>query len=332
MRIRNCAGTKSSRSLLSSPIRCSSPWQQGQVLSSISTIDLGPRHVRRHAPRLPRRLRVRACAAQLLRTRNSRPRADRKRGAEAHRRILRDREGNPRPQRVVRQQKSRPLVDAFEAWPRAKLALISQKIKLPEAIRYALSCWQGLTCFIDEGRIEFDNNAVERSIRGIKLSRKNAAVCRIRRWCRTLGCRRALGRDLQDQRRRSARLSHRVLTRIVNSIQTETSTSPALSLPSSSPQSCGLRTTLIEHPTGPPIHRCQHRSRPSAPILAQPGSPGGPHDCSGSIEQRTGRRAEGRATKPLDEAVSCPLPHTGYSIRFSVSGLTRMRLRGVGGR
>jgi transposase len=34
--------------------------------------------------------------------------------------------------------------------------------------------WQGLTRFIDDGRIELDNNTVERSIRGIKLNRKNA--------------------------------------------------------------------------------------------------------------------------------------------------------------
>jgi hypothetical protein len=81
---------------------------------------------------------------------------------------------SPEERRLVRQQKSRPLAEAFEAWLRAKLALISQKIKLAAAIRYALSRWQGLTRFIDDGRIELDNNTVERSIRGIKLSRKNA--------------------------------------------------------------------------------------------------------------------------------------------------------------
>jgi len=37
--------------------------------------------------------------------------------------------------------KGRPLADAFEAWLRAKLALISQKIKLAAAIRCALSRW-----------------------------------------------------------------------------------------------------------------------------------------------------------------------------------------------
>src|SRR5436190_12817384 len=76
--------------------------------------------------------------------------------------------------RLARQQKSRPLAEVFERWLRAKLALISQKGRLADAIRYALSRWEGLTRFIDDGRIELDNNAVERSIRPIALNRKNA--------------------------------------------------------------------------------------------------------------------------------------------------------------
>ncbi len=76
--------------------------------------------------------------------------------------------------RLVRQQRSRPLIEALEPWLRTKLALISQKGKLAEAIRYVLSRWQGLTRFLDDGRIEFDNNTVERSIRPIALNRKNA--------------------------------------------------------------------------------------------------------------------------------------------------------------
>jgi transposase len=76
--------------------------------------------------------------------------------------------------RTARQQRSRPLIDAFKPWLHAKLGLISQKSKLAEAIRYALSRWEGLTRFIDDGRIELDNNTVERSIRPIALNRKNA--------------------------------------------------------------------------------------------------------------------------------------------------------------
>lgn len=62
----------------------------------------------------------------------------------------------------------------MEPWLRQKLALISQKTKLAEAIRYALSRWPGLGIFLDDGRIEFDNNIVERSIRPLALTRKNA--------------------------------------------------------------------------------------------------------------------------------------------------------------
>ena len=77
--------------------------------------------------------------------------------------------------RAVRQEKSRPIiVDALEPWLRGKLDLISQKTKLAEAIRYALSRWKGLTRFLDDGRIEIDSNVVERTIRPIALNRKNA--------------------------------------------------------------------------------------------------------------------------------------------------------------
>jgi transposase len=76
--------------------------------------------------------------------------------------------------RAMRQDRSGPIIDDLEPWLRAKLALISQKSKLAEAIRYALSRWAGLTRFLDDGRIEFDSNVVKRSIRPIALNRKNA--------------------------------------------------------------------------------------------------------------------------------------------------------------
>jgi transposase len=74
----------------------------------------------------------------------------------------------------ARQARSRPIIEALEPWLRGKLALLSQKSKLAEAIRYALSRWAGLSRFLDDGKIEIDNNVVERSIRPIALNRKNA--------------------------------------------------------------------------------------------------------------------------------------------------------------
>src|SRR3954466_4641389 len=47
--------------------------------------------------------------------------------------------------------RSRPLVEALEPWLREKLALVSQKSRLAEAIRYALSRWTGLCLFLAEG-------------------------------------------------------------------------------------------------------------------------------------------------------------------------------------
>jgi transposase len=75
---------------------------------------------------------------------------------------------------AIRQERTRPLVEALQPWLREKLSLISQKTKLAEAIRYALSRWAGLCLFLDDGRVEIDNNAVERAIRPIALNRKNA--------------------------------------------------------------------------------------------------------------------------------------------------------------
>jgi hypothetical protein len=42
-----------------------------------------------------------------------------------------------------------------------------------KAMRYALGRWTALSRYVDDGTLEFDNNAAERSIRGIALGRKN---------------------------------------------------------------------------------------------------------------------------------------------------------------
>ena len=81
---------------------------------------------------------------------------------------------DPDKRRAVRQERSRPIVAELEPWLREKLALVSRKSKLAQAIRYGLSHWDGLTCFLDDGRIEIDSNTVERSIRPLALTRKNA--------------------------------------------------------------------------------------------------------------------------------------------------------------
>jgi transposase len=83
--------------------------------------------------------------------------------------------GLPADQRcAARRKRTCPLLAAMETWLRATLQTISQKLKLAEAIRYTLARWEGLTRFVDDGTIEIDSNTVERSIRPIILTRKNA--------------------------------------------------------------------------------------------------------------------------------------------------------------
>src|SRR4051812_46528406 len=76
--------------------------------------------------------------------------------------------------RTVRQERSRPIVDALHGWLTVQLARVSGKSGLAEAIRYALRHWTGLVLFLDDGRLELDTNTVERAIRPIALGRKNS--------------------------------------------------------------------------------------------------------------------------------------------------------------
>lgn len=50
---------------------------------------------------------------------------------------------------------------------------ISKKSDAAGAIRYALSRWEALCRYRDDGRAELDNNAAERALRTIALGRKN---------------------------------------------------------------------------------------------------------------------------------------------------------------
>jgi transposase len=75
---------------------------------------------------------------------------------------------------AVRQAETRPLMDALWSWLMERLDEISTKSSLAEAIRYTLGHWKGLTLFLSDGRLEVDNNTVERGIRPIPLGRKNS--------------------------------------------------------------------------------------------------------------------------------------------------------------
>lgn len=76
--------------------------------------------------------------------------------------------------RAARTERARVVVDDLRQYLEATLCQLSAKSKLVEAIRYALTRWDGLAFFLEDGRVELDSNTVERSIRPLALNRKNA--------------------------------------------------------------------------------------------------------------------------------------------------------------
>lgn len=88
----------------------------------------------------------------------------------------------------------------MRAWLDTTLSKLPAKSNLAKAMRHTLSRWTALNRFVDDGRAEIDNNAAERSIRGIALGRKNwlfagsdtggqraAAVCSLIETCKLNG-------------------------------------------------------------------------------------------------------------------------------------------------
>jgi hypothetical protein len=88
--------------------------------------------------------------------------------------IEREIRGRPPDQRQqVRQARAKPLLESLRKWFEESLSKLSRKSDTTAAIRYALSRWEALVRYGDDGRIEIDNNAAERALRAVALGRKN---------------------------------------------------------------------------------------------------------------------------------------------------------------
>jgi transposase len=79
----------------------------------------------------------------------------------------------PDERRHVRQARVRPLLDSMHEWLGSVHAKLSQKSAVAEACSYALLRWPAVLRYCDDGLLEIDNNAAERSLRAVALGRKN---------------------------------------------------------------------------------------------------------------------------------------------------------------
>ncbi len=88
--------------------------------------------------------------------------------------IENDVRGKPPEQRwAARLARAKPLLDSLHQWFEKSLSLLSRKSDTAVAVRYALSRWTALLRYCEDGNIEIDNNAAERSLRAVALGRKN---------------------------------------------------------------------------------------------------------------------------------------------------------------
>ena len=76
-----------------------------------------------------------------------------------------------------RQQRARPIVDAFKKWLDEQSQKALPKSPIAGAVRYALNQWDALYRYLDDGRLAIDNNVAERALRGIAIGRKNWMFC-----------------------------------------------------------------------------------------------------------------------------------------------------------
>ena len=88
---------------------------------------------------------------------------------------LRQHKAGPELRAAVRASESKPIVERLE---RALVRLKSSGRHLPQsllgsAIDYALGQWPTLDVYLEDGRIEIDNNLVENAIRPTALGKKN---------------------------------------------------------------------------------------------------------------------------------------------------------------
>jgi transposase len=87
-----------------------------------------------------------------------------------------EREINGRPpdaRGTVRQERSRPRVEALGSWLREHHAKLSPHSQLAKAIAYSLNSWDAFMRFLDDGRLCMSNNAAERALRCVAVGRRN---------------------------------------------------------------------------------------------------------------------------------------------------------------
>jgi hypothetical protein len=83
------------------------------------------------------------------------------------------RDVSPEERRAVRQAEAKPILEALDAFLDALAPTLVPGTPMATAVNYSINHRAALRRFLDNGRLEADNNAVERALRLVAVGRKN---------------------------------------------------------------------------------------------------------------------------------------------------------------
>ena len=79
----------------------------------------------------------------------------------------------PDGRRALRQERSVPVLERLQRWCVSTQTTEPPSSALAKATAYLLNQWDALMRFVTDGRIDLDNNLIERQMRDVALGRKN---------------------------------------------------------------------------------------------------------------------------------------------------------------
>jgi transposase len=80
---------------------------------------------------------------------------------------------SPEEKKALRQERSKPILDEIKAWLDREAPFVLPKSPIGAAIGYARNQWTALGRFVEDGRLDIDNNRAENALRAIAVGRKN---------------------------------------------------------------------------------------------------------------------------------------------------------------
>ncbi len=83
----------------------------------------------------------------------------------------------PEQRYQLRQEKAKPILDAFNAWIDKIYPTVLPKSALGNAVNYCIKYRAGLMRYLEDGRLEIDNNLTEQEIKPLVIARKNFLFC-----------------------------------------------------------------------------------------------------------------------------------------------------------